>query len=329
MGKAKKAVVYGGGNIGRGFLGQLLYESGYETVFVDIDHRLIDELNRRGGYPIRIVSNEEVKEIRVENVRAVTPDHAPAEIAGADILFTSAGVPILPKIAPVIRAGLDLREKGIDIIICENLIGADDYLRGLVGAQREDIGYVEASVGRMVPVMTDEMREGDITRVWVEPYCTLPVDRSAFRNPIPDIRGMVPSGPFAYFIQSKLYLHNMGHAVAAYMGMQKGIEFIWQAMEDAEISKTVSEAMEASARALALEHGKSLTEVEAYAGDLQRRFRNRYLGDTTKRVGRDTKRKLAPDDRLLGALTLCQKHGIKADAIKTGIMAALDYLWEG
>ncbi len=327
MRTGKKAVVYGGGNIGRGFLGQLLYESGYETVFVDIDRRLIDELNRQGGYPIRIVSNEEVKEIRVENVRAVTPEDAPAEIAEADILFTSAGVPILPKIAPVIRAGLDLRKTGVDIIICENLIGADDYLRGLVGAQ-ENVGFVEASVGRMVPVMTDAMREGDITRVWVEPYCTLPVDRAAFRNPIPEIRGMIPSEPFAYYIQSKLYLHNMGHAVAAYMGMQKGIEYIWQAMEDKEIRETVAAAMKASALALSLEHGKPLSEVEAYAEDLQRRFCNRYLGDTTKRVGRDTKRKLAPDDRLLGALALCQKHGIAADAVKKGIMAALDYLWE-
>lgn len=130
MGKAKKAVVYGGGNIGRGFLGQLLYESGYETVFVDIDHRLIDELNRRGGYPIRIVSNEEVKEIRVENVRAVTPDHAPAEIAGADILFTSAGVPILPKdCAGYPRRSQTSAKRALTSSSGENLIGADDYLR--------------------------------------------------------------------------------------------------------------------------------------------------------------------------------------------------------
>ena len=81
----------------------------------------------------------------------------------------------------------------------------------------------------------------------MEPYCTLPVDRAAFRNSIPEIRGMVPSEPFAYFIQSKLYLHNMGHAVAAYMGMQKGIEFIWQAMEDAEIRDVYKRQFQACA----------------------------------------------------------------------------------
>ena len=63
-----KAVVFGGGNIGRGFLGQLLFESGFETVFVDINQMLLDELNARNRYPIKIVCNEYQKEITVEEV---------------------------------------------------------------------------------------------------------------------------------------------------------------------------------------------------------------------------------------------------------------------
>ncbi len=323
-----KAVVYGGGNIGRGFLGQLLYESGYETVFIDINQAMIDQINREGGYPIKIVCNEYQKEVQISNVRAVHSDDAPAEIATADIMFTSAGVKVLPFIAPVIKKGLSMREgKGLDIIICENLIGADAYLKELIEPP-ENVGFVEASVGRMVPVMTDEMREGNICKVWVEPFCTLPVDRAAFKNPIPEIRGMVPSEPFAYHIQSKLYLHNMGHAIAAYMGMKKGYEYIWQSMEDAEIFGVVKNAMYASSEALAQEFGKEKAEVLAYADDLLFRFGNKFLGDTTKRVGRETSRKLMPNDRLLGALTLCQKQKVNADAIKTGIMAALDFLYE-
>ena len=66
-----KAVVYGGGNIGRGFLGQLLYESGFETVFVDVFQPMIDRINETGGYTIRVVSNEEQKDIKISNCRAV------------------------------------------------------------------------------------------------------------------------------------------------------------------------------------------------------------------------------------------------------------------
>lgn len=323
-----KAVVYGGGNIGRGFLGQLLFESGFETVFVDVNKAMVEKLNADGSYPIKIVCNEYQKEVEIRNVRAVYPEQAPDEIATADILFTSAGVNVLPYIAPVLKEGLDKRTDGVDIIICENLMHADEYLKKLVNTTNENVGFVEASVGRMVPVLSDEMREGNINKVWVEPFMTLPVDAEAFKNPIPKIKNMVPSKPFAYHIQSKLYLHNMGHAIAAYMGMNKGLTYIWETMEDEEIAATVKEAMYASAEALAAEHGKDRKEVLAYADDLLFRFRNRYLGDTTARVGRDAKRKLACEDRLLGALTLCQKHKIKADAIKTGIMAALDYLYE-
>jgi len=40
------------------------------------------------------------------------------------------------------------------------------------------------------------------------------------------------------------------------------------------------------------------------------------------------KRKLAPKDRFLGALLLCQKHHVPTDNIKRGIIAALDYIYE-
>lgn len=322
-----KAVVYGGGNIGRGFLGQLLYESGFETVFIDINRQMIDELNSERAYPIKIVCNEYQKEIEIKNVRAVHSDNAAEEIADADIMFTAAGVKVLPLIAPVIKDGLNLRNRGLDIIICENLIHADTYLKELI-QPAEYIGFVEASVGRMVPVMTQEMKEGRNTKLWVEPFCELPVDKAGFHNPIPAIQNMIPSEPFEYYIQRKLYLHNMGHAITAYTGMKKGYEFIWQAMEDAEIFEIVKNAMYSSALALHFEFDKPKGEIITYADDLMFRFKNRYLGDTTQRVARDVERKLAPKDRLLGALKLCQKHNIPTDNIKRGIIAALDYIYE-
>ena len=323
-----KAVVYGGGNIGRGFIGQLLFESGYEIVFVDVNQEMINALNTRNEYPVKIVSNESQEEIIIKNARAVHSNDAAEEIATADIIFTSAGVNVLPYIAPVIEKGLSMRKTGVDIVICENLNKADEYLKSLIKTDL-NVGFIEASVGRMVPVMTDEMKEGDILKVWVEPFCTLYVDKAGFKNPIPNIKGMLADEPFDYYIQSKLFLHNMGHATAAYMGMKKGYTYIFEAMQDEEILKTVTDAMTASSKALAKEHGRAEKDVLAYAENLIERFKNKYLGDTTRRVGRDAKRKLMPNDRFLGAIELCTKHGIATDAIKKGVLAALDYIYEG
>ena len=40
-----RAVMYGAGNIGRGFIAQLFSESGYEVTFIDVSGPLIEALN--------------------------------------------------------------------------------------------------------------------------------------------------------------------------------------------------------------------------------------------------------------------------------------------
>ena len=112
----KKAIMYGGGNIGRGFIGKVFSDSGYEVCFLDIMQPLIDEMNRRHGYTVRIVSNAETVEAPVKNVRAVnsSTEQALEEIATCDIMATAVGVNVLPKIAPVIAEGVKkrMRESG-------------------------------------------------------------------------------------------------------------------------------------------------------------------------------------------------------------------------
>ena len=67
----KQAIIFGAGNIGRGFIGQLYSESDYEVTFVDVDRPLLDTLNERGRYTIRLVTNEQTEEVTVGPVRAL------------------------------------------------------------------------------------------------------------------------------------------------------------------------------------------------------------------------------------------------------------------
>jgi mannitol-1-phosphate/altronate dehydrogenase len=85
-GIVKTAVMYGAGGIGRGFLGQLLSESGYEVVFVDVVDAIVARLNADRAYPIRFVSNTGTRDVEVRNVRAVhgRDRDAVAEGAGGD-----------------------------------------------------------------------------------------------------------------------------------------------------------------------------------------------------------------------------------------------------
>jgi|LSQX01.1.fsa_nt_gb mannitol-1-phosphate 5-dehydrogenase len=335
------AIMYGAGNIGRGFIGQLFYQSGYSTIFVDVNEEIVDLLNAKGQYPIKIVSNELCEEIIIKNVSAINGmdiETTAQAIADCEIMCTAVGVNVLPGIVSNIARGIEKRfkesQKPLNIIICENLIGADDYLRGLIKGELDEkyhsyidnkIGFVEASVGRMVPIMTEKMKEDNPLKVWVEPFCTLPVDKDAFKEGVPRIKNMIPSSPFEYHIRSKLYLHNMGHSLTAYLGNLKGYKYIWEAIADDSIKKICIDAMKSSAIALSIEYKKDKSEVLEYAQNLISRFGNKHLGDTVERVGKDIKRKLSPNDRLVGAAMLCKRLNIDNDSILEGIAAALRF----
>ncbi len=119
----------------------------------------------------------------------------------------------------------------------------------------ETVGLVEASIGRMVPVQTEEMKDGEPMRVCVEKYGFLPVDKAAFKGEIPEIKNMVPYEPFDFYIKRKLYIHNMGHATCAYLGDLLGLEYIYQSIAVPEIRVLVQNAMQESQMALSKHYG--------------------------------------------------------------------------
>ena len=66
----KKAVHFGAGNIGRGFIGEILFENGFEIAFVDVNEAIINALNERGSYEIEI-AEEGQRHIAVSGVRGI------------------------------------------------------------------------------------------------------------------------------------------------------------------------------------------------------------------------------------------------------------------
>jgi len=350
-----KAVMYGAGNIGRGFIGQIFSRSGYGICFIDVAEKVIEAINREGRYPVRILSDnssaESFRDLWIEGVTAIdgrNAEEAASAIADADIMATAVGVRVLPFIAPVIARGLQKRFSGaigiggsrqdsravrpLNIIICENLIDANKVLEGLIKNNLseeeqklfdENVGLVEASIGRMVPLQTAEMQDGNILRVCVEAYGFLPVDKAAFRGEIPSLAGMHPFDNFDFYIKRKLFVHNLGHAICAYLGMIRGDTYIYETVSHAFILFIAQNAMLESGLALSAKYNASLPDLHYHIRDLLRRFSNKALGDTCERVGSDTKRKLGNNDRLIGAFLSCLEEEVRPAFISIGIAAAL------
>ena len=335
----KKAVMYGGGNIGRGFIGALLSQSGYQVTFIDVAEAVVTALQEKNTYPVRYVTSDGHEDVWIENVTAVNgndTESASDAIANCDIMATAVGARILKFIVPNIVAGLRKRwaktDAPLNIIICENLMDANKVLEGMLKEQLtaeecalfdKTVGLVEASIGRMVPVQTDAMKAGEPLRVCVERYGFLPVDKAAFQGEIPDITNMVPCEPFDFYIKRKLYVHNMGHATCAYLGDLLGLEYIYQAIAVPEIRILVQNAMLESAAALAKMYDKPLQDLLDHITDLLYRFTNAALGDTCQRVGGDPARKLSPEDRLIGASKTAMEMGVAPAYISIGTAAGL------
>ena len=129
-----KAVHFGAGNIGRGFVGLLLHNAGYELVFADVADALIQRLKDADSYVVHEVGeNPRTQEVRGFSAlnSAAQADELTAAIASADLVTTAVGAHILKFVAPAIAAGIAARPAGapkIAVMACENAINGTDIL---------------------------------------------------------------------------------------------------------------------------------------------------------------------------------------------------------
>ena len=51
----KLALHFGAGNIGRGFIAPVLQENNFRVIFVDIDEKLINKINKQKKYDLSLI----------------------------------------------------------------------------------------------------------------------------------------------------------------------------------------------------------------------------------------------------------------------------------
>lgn len=334
----KKALHFGGGNIGRGFIGKLLADAGYEVVFADVNPLIIDALNKDKKYSVRIVGDGVDKVEEVNSVRGIfsnNQDELDREIADCDLITTAVGPTVLEIIAPSLAKALTLRlsknpSKKLNLIACENMVRASSFLKDkvLAAATNKDliennIGFVDSAVDRIVPpVGVDKDNPLFVT---VEVFCEWIVDKTQFKGELPEIEGMITTDNLMAFVERKLFTLNTGHATTAYIGKLKGKATVKDAIEDLEIKKVVQAVMEESGEVLIKRYNFEREKHLAYIQKILKRFTNPYLHDDVDRVGRQPLRKLSPNDRLVKPLNGMLEYGTSHQATVKAIAAALKY----
>ncbi|MGP6172102.1 mannitol-1-phosphate 5-dehydrogenase [Microbacterium sp. A204] len=326
-----KAVHFGAGNIGRGFVGLLLHEGGYDLVFSDVAGALVDAINSTDSYTVHEAGPGGVDRV-VTGYRAVNsaedPDAVADEVATADVVTCAVGPTVLRFIAPAIAAGLARRSADLDplqVMACENAIGATDQLRAEIEKIDADAAgravFANTAVDRIVPA---QPADGGVD-VTVEPYFEWAIEQGPFAGRLPNIPGAHFVDDLGPYIERKLFTVNTGHAATAYFGALAGIERISDALADPSIASRVEAALQETSAMLAAVHGLDPAELAAYRATILDRFRNPELVDTVQRVGRQPLRKLSRHERFIGPATQAAERGLSTDALIAAVGAALAF----
>ncbi len=333
-----KAVHFGAGNIGRGFVGQLLHEGGYELVFSDVAAPLVDAINAESEYTVHEVGDGGGETV-VTDFRAINskenPDALADEIATADVVTTAVGPTILRFVSPSIIAGLALRDPSLpplQVMACENAIRATDTLRDEMMAQAGPAWdalaaravFANTAVDRIVPGQPEHSG----VDVYVEPFYEWAIERTPFGDSPPHIPGAHFVDDLAPYIERKLFTVNTGHAATAYFGAQAGIELISEALADPAIAAKVATALEETSALLAAKFGLDPSELTAYRTRILERFANPALPDTVWRVGRQPLRKLSRHERFVGPAAEAADRGIPVGGLVAAMAAALAFVDE-
>ncbi|BBI36371.1 mannitol-1-phosphate 5-dehydrogenase [Cohnella abietis] len=334
-----KAVHFGGGNIGRGFIGLLLSQAGYRVEFVDVDDQLVQLLQQRGQYTVQL-ANEKADCTIVDQVSAINGNDKEAvaqAVAEADIVTTAVGVNVLKyiagNIAEGIRRRLERSSPPLTIIACENTIGGSTQLKSLVYEHLPEelieqadrvIAFPDAAVDRIVPLQQNE----DRLKVVVEPFYEWVVDRSAMFEDSHEIPGVHYTQDLQPYIERKLFTVNTGHCCAAYHGYLQGFSTIQEVMQDQTILNEVRGALKETGAALISQYGFDSVEHDRYIDKILERFRNPYLTDEVVRVGRSPIRKLSPNDRLVRPALIAHSFGIETPYLTKAMAAALLFDYE-
>lgn len=331
------AVQFGAGNIGRGFIGSLLSQSGYRVIFADIDETIIGALARRSSYVVEEVGSEQ-RQLTVEPVTGIASSapELPATIAECSLVTTAVGPRVLGAIAPTIAEGIRLRRASgtqtpLNIIACENMVGGSTELKRHVYGHLDEetrsfaerlVGFPDSAVDRIVPpAATTE----DPLHVRVEEYSEWIVDRSGFVGEPPPIAGMKLADTLPAYLERKLFTLNTGHATAAYVGALSGHRTVGESIADPAVRGIVRGAMEESGEVLVRRHGFDPGAHAAYIDTIIRRFENPYLTDEVARVGRQPLRKLGPEERFIRPLRGTVEFGTPHGHLVRGVAAALAF----
>lgn len=336
-----RAVHFGAGKIGRGFIADLLHNTGYEITFVDVNEKLNAEMNQYHNYYLYVIQ-EDYRRREIDKVSALSPITQPEEVSkaivDADLVTTAVIADNFPKIANNLAAGLKARldagKERVNVIPCENAFYCGVMLKeellktGLLTEEElETIAAIPSTaVDRMVFAADRDGRDGiDVGNTF-----ELVIEKNKLADPDAEpIKDAEYTGNLDKYLERKLCVVNGGHTMSAYLARLMGYDIIQDYFKVPENTKLTRDMMLQAAAFIEKKHGFVHNEMVDYIDATIGRWSTPGVKDTIERIAKAPIRKLDPEDRMVKSAVECEKYGLANDLILKGIAAAFLYDVDG
>jgi len=323
----KKILIWGAGKIGRGFVADIFHAAGYRIVFADADQHVVELLNTRNEYKVlKYKSEEDLGDSVISNYEALNISETEALIAHAmscEVMAVAVFPGALEALAKDFAKIISKRVQEeivtpLDIIMCANVQGPSDMLRGFLLVQLNEkekqhfesyIGLIDSIVIRISVQPTEAMIKDDPLVVLTNGYEPLTIDGTSVKGKL-KLPGIALSNKIHAEEVRKMYTYNMVHALYAYLGFSKGYVFVEECCKDTEIQQCAIGALEEIGAALKKIYGFADVEMNEWNANVLKNMANPILKDKVDRIGADVMRKLARHDRLTGPAVLCKDNGV-------------------
>lgn len=319
-------LILGAGNIGRGVVGGIFARRGWRLIFYRRDAAFLEALKSAGRYTVWQCGKAGQRAQYVTGFTVASPASLPERLAGTDLIAVCVYEPALPEIGRWLAEAFCRRsavrpQSFCNILVCMNSLHAVLRLRAAISDAlapgsaseayfRQRVGIISALV---MSAAYPAPQAQDLSRfaLCVTDGGYLEVEQAA-------LCGEVALPPELHLVDNvdarrirKLYLGNMLHAAAAYLGLQKGYTSIAQCYRDREIRAEVTAAFQEAEAGVLATYSFDPQEHAVWRTAMLAKL-DTPSADSVLRVTANTWQKLHREERLVGPALLCAQHEISS-----------------
>lgn len=330
----KQILIVGAGKEGKGTIGDMFHEAGWQLTFLDKDPQVIENLNSQGYYTLTCYYQDHTETRRIDGYRAysASKEYDVLEaVINADLIALCLYPEDIASAAQYLGRGLRERflanpSSALGIISCTNknhiIRNVQEYFESEMQDGRQRSWFSSQAAVRDVIVRRSanaasassvELTTKVLQTLLIQPE--LPVD-------IGDVKWLEYYDGLETLKDIKILTYNCPHATYAYAGYQKGYETIAQAEKDPEIARLVEQCMEEAVQGILMEYPVSEKFLRDFINAPKALDEEPEL---IRRVALDPLRKLSRYDRLTANAVHCWNHGIGISALVQSIANGMAY----